>query len=350
MLFFEPQNCRDDELLTIRLGLIVNLTDEEQEIYVDRTMKVLQKIGFPFFSKDEFDVNVEFDNLKNFDIKLIELPNNELQQIMLGLNLANFYHPHMFSVKCGKMRTPYEVFNDKSLLKKCIRKMIRLQGDSALTKSVLRRGLTMYSGTQKVSNFRPTIAKYIYDTYAPVNSTVLDPCMGYGGRLIAALASKNVHIYEGCDPCQETFDGNLQMCNDVNHNKIVRTQQIPFEDSKLNDNYYDFIFTSPPYFNLEKYSEEDDQSWKRYSTYEVWRDQFLKVLIQKSYNSLKKGHYFLLNVDGDDICHDSEDIAINKIGFKLENVLNMRLSRLCGKGIDKTITKYKFEPIYVFKK
>ena len=38
------------------------------------------------------------------------------------------------------------------------------------------------------------------------------------------------------------------------------------------------MFTSPPYFGIEKYAEgsdcEDMQSWKRYDEYDTWRDTF----------------------------------------------------------------------------
>ena len=35
------------------------------------------------------------------------------------------------------------------------------------------------------------------------------------------------------------------------------------------------MFTSPPYFNVERYSYDDTQSWVRYKTINDWNKDFL---------------------------------------------------------------------------
>ena len=45
--------------------------------------------------------------------------------------------------------------------------------------------------------------------------------------------------------------------------------------SQFSDKSFDFCFTSPPYFNAEEYSNEEVQSYKKYSTYGEWFDNFL---------------------------------------------------------------------------
>ena len=64
-------------------------------------------------------------------------------------------------------------------------------------------------------------------------------------------------------------------------NKRVRIYNRPAEDidwSTVADEKHDLMFTSPPYFGIEKYAEgqvdEDNQSWKRYNEYDAWRDNF----------------------------------------------------------------------------
>ena len=69
------------------------------------------------------------------------------------------------------------------MLYKAIRKRIKL--DDNMSDMGMRKTFSWVSGTQKVSNFRPTIAKYIYDNYSN-NGNVLDYSAGYGGRLIGA--------------------------------------------------------------------------------------------------------------------------------------------------------------------
>ena len=47
-----------------------------------------------------------------------------------------------------------------------------------------------------------------------------------------------------------------------------------FDLSKYYDTF-DIIFTSPPYFNVERYSFDDNQSWVRYKNIDAWNTQFI---------------------------------------------------------------------------
>ena len=62
-------------------------------------------------------------------------------------------------------------------------------------------------------------------------------------------------------------------------------EDLPWEDIKN----VDCAFTSPPYFSTERYNEggefEEDQSWSKFSTYEMWRDFFYLPVAQKSFES-----------------------------------------------------------------
>ena len=54
------------------------------------------------------------------------------------------------------------------------------------------------------------------------------------------------------------------------------------------ENHFDSIFTSPPYFDVEKYSDEETQSYKRYTTIDSWNKNFLHKTIGKLIPTLKK--------------------------------------------------------------
>jgi tRNA1(Val) A37 N6-methylase TrmN6 len=77
--------------------------------------------------------------------------------------------------------------------------------------------------------------------------------------------------------------------------KQVELYNIPFEDFQT-DKKFDLIFSSPPYFNTEKYCNEETQSFKRYPTKLEWKNGFLKKLIEKSYQFLKTDSYFVINI------------------------------------------------------
>ena len=58
----------------------------------------------------------------------------------------------------------------------------------------------------------------------------------------------------------------------------------------------DISFTSPPYFNTEKYSDEMTQSAAKCANYYSWRDDFMRPTIKNVYRYLKPGAYYLLNL------------------------------------------------------
>ena len=58
------------------------------------------------------------------------------------------------------------------------------------------------------------------------------------------------------------------------------------------------VFTSPPYFDREQYSEDEEQSYKSYPQYDDWRDNFLKPTLTNWYESLRNDRYLLWNIKG----------------------------------------------------
>jgi hypothetical protein len=136
-------------------------------------------------------------------------------QTMHALGLAWSYFPHSWGIRCGNKRTTIEVFNNDALLRKAIVKMIRHTSNSRLTESVLRKGLRSFSGTQAVSNFRPTAAAAIYHKYLPENGVTWDMSSGWGGRLLGAIACRRVLKYIGTDPSTETINGLRKMAGEL---------------------------------------------------------------------------------------------------------------------------------------
>ena len=113
------------------------------------------------------------------------------------------------------MKTPMEIWEDEEHLEKGINKILTgtfftKREAHKITDSDMRAMLRRYSGTQMVSNFRPTAAATLYDIFVEKDSplegteagTVWDPSMGYGGRLMGAIAAGVNYI--GTDPCVPT--------------------------------------------------------------------------------------------------------------------------------------------------
>ena len=58
----------------------------------------------------------------------------------------------------------------------------------------------------------------------------------------------------------------------------------------------DIVFTSPPYFNVERYSHDDTQSWVRYKNIDLWNKNFLQTAVKNVWKTLRKGGILMVNI------------------------------------------------------
>lgn len=313
---------------------------------------------FPYYKVSDNEIKNIVNELDKFNVESI-INNNEVTQNQLGIDLVSAFHHHMWEVRCHNFKTPMEIFKNKEWFVRALERYMGINAGSYISRTVLLSVLRTSTDAQAVSNFRPTVAKYIYTKYAN-NGSVLDPCMGYGGRLLGVWCS-NIKEYVGVDPCGATIEGNNNLSaklRELNKQKLVSLDnlsiinrpliklfQYPFEDF-VTDKKFDLVFTSPPYLDTERYSNEDTQSWKRYTTYHDWQEKFYKVLIRKSYEYLKDGGYFVINVAPH--MSNATELIAGKY-FKLARKLHMAMSLLPVRSRNSDSVKEP-EPIYIYKK
>ena len=251
---------------------------------------------------------------------------------------------------------------------------------------------------QPAVNFPPMTAKYLYERFTEdikdqevIN--IYDPSAGWGGRILGAMGvrdDRRIH-YVGTDPNPDNFiDGGsyskYASVADFYNTKTYRgnpffsetnTYEIFQEGSEVVHVHPDFkkykgkldlIFTSPPYFNREAYSEDENQSYKKFgSSYDSWRHGFLAPTLETCAKYLKPGRFLLWNVadvlvSGKylPIEQDSIDI-LESFGMVYKYKLKMGLEGMPGqnrvgedgkpkcKNFCQVDDKYlKYEPVFVF--
>tara|TARA_Y100001938_G_scaffold150689_1_gene242829 strand:+ start:486 stop:2093 length:1608 start_codon:yes stop_codon:yes gene_type:complete len=253
---------------------------------------------------------------------------------------------------------------------------------------------------QPAVNFPPMTAKYLYERFTEdikdqevIN--IYDPSSGWGGRILGAMGCRDdrrIH-YVGTDPNPDNFiDGTdynkYASIADFYNTKTYRgnpffsdtnTYEIFQEGSEEIGRHPDFqkyrgkldlIFTSPPYFNREAYSEDANQSYKKYgSSYDSWVEGFLRPTLETCVDFLRDGRYLLWNiadllVSGKYLTLEEDSRKIlEECGMKYQYTLKMALEGMPGQnrmGEDGKPTcknycqvngKYlKYEPVFVFKK
>ena len=328
--------------------------------------------GFPKYPTDRKWRDNVFQQLVSFKRELIvDRQRKIIGQSPHGLSLAWSYMEHAWGIKCGKMKTPIEIWEDEKHLKKGIEKILtgtffQQKNYHNITESDMRSMLRRYSGTQMVSNFRPTAAAALYDIFVEKDSPLIgekagvvwDPSMGYGGRLLGAISAGVNYI--GTDPCILTYEGLLKIKEQYGHSdKTYKLLRQGSETYVPKPDTLDFVFTSPPYFGWEQYGDEEEQSFIAYPEEELWKDKFLKKTFQNAYIGLKSGKYMAINVANTKqyktFEEDTVQLALD-VGFDQADTWWLSLSTQKKDVHEKRIeTKNfpsgrKYEPTFIFKK
>jgi hypothetical protein len=219
----------------------------------------------------------------------------KLAESTLGYGVADTYHPHRFEAKVEGRPTIRDVFERDHYLDYGLRLLVA-QGKRINDQTVLSI-FPYVRGAQVASNFRPGYALSMLRRFGFDGATVLDTSTGYGGRLVAFLASTCAH-YIGIDPNTVTHQGNERMAFDLQRGGDVTLFNLPAEDVALGDlaESVDFCFTSPPYFAKERYSDEDTQSCNRYRDGADWNQGFLRPTIELQYRALRHERCAVINI------------------------------------------------------
>ena len=322
-----------------------NLDDEVEKIF-----QYYRKLGYPNYKKEDYNIQEEISKLKYFNEKeIFNKENKHFIQNMTGCGFLWTYFPHWTEVKCGNSKESLkDKWENDDELKELIRKtyLWKLKhNEPHWTHNRIRQNAKVFMSKQSVSNFRPTVAKYIYNAYG-FKGTVLDMSSGFGGRYAGFLAS-SCKKYIGIDPSKKTYNGLLEMQKDFSYlGKESVFYCMGSEDFIPEKESIDLCFTSPPYFDTEKYSLEQTQSYLKYPTIDSWINGFLGKTIENCYYGLKKNRYCIINIANTLKYNNIVSSTISlceQNNFIHEDTLFLELSSISGKG-------RKLEPILVFKK
>lgn len=262
-----------------------------------------------YFDKEEIKQDIVnnwkvYNSLQEYIDNVIDIPTAKYQFNRLcqgyrdGYNISLLFNPHRLTT--GTHRNEgifYGIQSDKKYRENFARFMVDVE-NKVVPKCYYIKHIGLGSSNyQYVNEFQPYLARDIYLKYCKDGDKILNPCAGWDGRLIglASCMFKNIEYVE-TDPSTKTFEGLLKLKDFLKLDDNFKQYNLPFEDLELKENYFDFAFTSPPYFDTEKYSDDEGQSYMRNSDYQSWRDNFLYVMIDKIMYSLKKNGKCILNV------------------------------------------------------
>ena len=288
---------------------------------------------------------------KDFD-KLCEAVENDLNAIKplspLGFKyLERFVHVELLNTKSKHGISFFDFWYNRDFYMSRDASTLKLIDSIKKNKPYLtetkigKQVFNLYYGG--ISIFRPTTAAKLYSHFKP--KSILDFTMGWGGRLLGACIL-NVPKYIGIDSNTNLTEPYKKMREHLKHASSTEID-LRFENalkvdySKLD---YDMVFTSPPYYNKEIYGSKEAP----YKTNNEWDEKFYNPIFRETYDNLKKGGYYCLNIP--QCIYDK--ICVPLFGEADELIELKKYSRVLPKRETKQFNvgqKYK-EFIYIWKK
>ena len=200
-----------------------------------------------------------------------------------GSKASNFYH-WQARVSCDSLTAPSPI---RAWYDQKLRKNIE---SSVYYEDSHKSALTMRGYVP--SQFRPSAAKCLYSVFDA--KRIYDPCGGWGDRLLGAM-STDAEVYYCRDVNPLVFTGYAlqQQC-------LPTSTALSFEyrgseiDAPAKD-YFDFIFTSPPYYKIEKY-QGSLQSHLKCKKFDDWMELFLFKMVSFAWESLQEEGILAINI------------------------------------------------------
>jgi len=297
-------------------GVLEQLSAYTKERYQANPDKVVEEIFdiyrsiniVPIVYYTEAGIKREIMNLDNTVANSVDVTKNGNDPVYPTIPLGNnqgqtinrFLFPNMMTAEPkgrGSNSLKDRFYDDRKLLRAIRLCFDHRDGSNLAHPTAVRRSLELVTG-ENVQNFKPLNARAIVEYLCPVLwGNVYDYSAGFGGRLLGITTSKMRYNYVGIDPNTETIEY-LHYLNDLiydtvgNRGVLIKT----VSEEHRPDGLVDLAFSSPPYFNLEKYCDEPTQCMNRYTTLDEWFEGYVVPTMCNIHTSLEPDGLFATNI------------------------------------------------------
>jgi len=184
----------------------------------------------------------------------------------------------------------------------------------------LNSSLPEADGFENNSAFGPVLAECIYGWFTPSGGKVLDP---FAGEAIKGLvAAKLGYDYTGIDTRAEQVEENAKQASRIRLSPTwIHGNSIHMKRYIKANAEFDLIFTSPPYYDLESYSEQKEDISTPKEPYEKFLDKYERIFRQ-AVARLKPNRFVVVKIG---------DVRDEKGFFR--NLPGDSISRLLGMGL-----------------
>ncbi len=213
------------------------------------------------------------------------------------------------------MITPFSILDTRT--KDWKRRKEELINRYGIKSELGRDNLESRSGFWEVDNyvsiFDPVLTENMMNWFCPKNGDILDPFAG--GSVRGIIAEESGFNYTGIDLSEKQIESNREQSDKPNWIVGNAMDVIPTLEQQ-----FDFVFTCPPYHDLEKYSDKpDDISNMSYDDF-IYS---LKTIFRQSYTKLKDNRFFVVVVSEIREVSKTGDYKIGKYKGFVPDVIKM---------------------------
>jgi len=244
--------------------------------------------------------HITFDDIENDMNKLIQIGNaahNTSSRSRVGNNVVDYFTFRQRLETKGKYNISFfgfieniEEFKKKKFIQTMMTyyKDVKNKNNTKNEYIVLKEVYNICISA--INIMRPLNCMEIYNKYNA--KRVLNFCAGWGGSAVAASAL-NLDAYYGVEintDLKEPYDNMVSFLKTKCKTKfdIIIDDAVNVDYSNMN---YDTVFSSPPYYFLEKYANN-----VKYISKKNMDENFYKPLFTKTYNGLQPGGSYIINI------------------------------------------------------
>jgi hypothetical protein len=222
----------------------------------------------------------------------------------------------------------------------------------------------------------PLLPLWLLQKWKP--KRVLFWCSGWGGSLVACVAylkrqqqdlsllvTEHLQRVVAIDASKKVVDSYAAMTQyysslaelSGSQDNLWRFEHGAFEDSSCsldNEELFDLAFSCPPYFIVEQYSSDPEQSSQRYSSLKEWLEKFLFVSVKKTWEHLKIEGILAIHFNDVWWKNSSGDAAVLRLAQPLHDFMDTNYANqseyLGTWGFRADIHKRSHQPLFVWQK
>lgn len=343
-----------------------SLNVQERNQALENVFNYYRTNGFPYLRLTEESIKKEYDKLCKYNANNVVTKEGYISNSgNLCIDLCKYFCREYFYKASNGGKSVEDVFYSDDLFIRVLKNRMgwntSKEGGTerpymfSISDKQILNGIRNSGLGYGISNFRPTIAKWMYTHANEIISDlyninisrpyVFDYSGGWGARIMGALSNK--FNYDCTDPLTHVCINSIKellATNEQAVNVYDKCSQDSFFMQPQFTEKYDIIGSCPPYFDQEIYSKDKNQSVEEFRTYQSWLDNYWTNTVRNCSHMIKPHGIFILVmkelVDNHEILNDMHYIITNN-GFELveDRQYKSNTNHLSSKSKTKRTTK-----------